>query len=205
MTNIADGFAVVKVGAQSYDLAPSFCNIANIGTPKEIVDSFRIIGMRYSLPVAAFAQACKILEECGLPNEATGGIVFNEWKGYSCVQPGILPVDDVYVLAMHCLKHGVSGSEQQIRNSRKLRKKNNNNVISEFNAYQYIISAVDFLNMSTDEAEKLTMTRYIKLVSAKSRAESIARGEPTEEESKQAYSRYEKAVKLLEQNRINKG
>ncbi len=202
MKNIADGYAYITAGGHSYELAPSFCNMAKIGSPMEIISVFKRIASPTNF-VTSYADACNVLECCGLPRELIGGLRFSEKQMKTLISPGLLPIEDVYNLALHCLKHGVCGTNEQIKEHTK---GDTPKPMEEFDPYVYVVSAMDHLAMSANDAESLTMTRYIRLISAKIKvADQAERSkEPTEEEQQKAFSQYELLKMRAEERARNK-
>ena len=164
MINVTDGYAIVKVGGRSYELTPSFFNIAKIGTPKEIIETFDSVMSGEKNILTSFADACHVLECCGLPTEICGGIEYNEWQKRTCISLRKLPFKDVLILAIHCLKHGICGSNKQIKDNKE---SGSGEFLKEFNTSEYVLTAVELMGLSMTEAENLTMTKFIGLVGAK--------------------------------------
>jgi hypothetical protein len=188
MKNIADGYAYITAGGQTYELAPSFCNIANIGSPMEVIAVYKRLSMGV-INTSTYCDVCTVLEACGLPGELYGGIKFSERQSKTLIAPGLLPIQDAYMLALHSLKHGISGTSEQVEENNEGKPQ----PVTEFDAYTHIINAMEHFGMSVEEAENLTMTKYVRLVSAKIKAhnQSKARKEPSKEEQQSAMDNYE--------------
>lgn len=165
MHNVADGYAYIKAGDRSYELIPSFFNINDVGTPREIIEAFHNINAYQIAPVTAFSAALNVLECCGMDDvELTGSLTFSERKQKVLIKVGKMPPGDVIILAQHCLRHGVCGSNKQIEESRE---DDNVEPVREFNAYDYVVKAVETLGMTYTEAWGLTMTKYVNLMRSK--------------------------------------
>ncbi len=159
------GFAQITKGDQVYSLTPSLINVQKIGTPKEIVDCFQILQFRYAHYILSFRTAAKILQCCGIPEKLTGKTVFNERTNKSIISMGDIHPTEVFILAEHCLLHGVVGFiEDDDEDKEKVGEP-----LTEFDTHQYIISAVDNLGLSLTEANNITMTQYVRLVKAKNK------------------------------------
>lgn len=78
-------------------------------------------------------------------------------------RPGAMPVRDMVLIAQSLIQHGIIGKAKV----RKLQRHEGSNTSSEFNAFEYISAARTHLDMSRDEAEKLTMTEFQMLLAAK--------------------------------------
>ena len=78
-------------------------------------------------------------------------------------RPGAMPVRDMVLIAQSVIQHGIIGKAKV----RKLQRHEGGNTSSEFNAFEYISAARMHLDMSRDEAEKLTMTEFQMLLAAK--------------------------------------
>lgn len=162
--NYEYGMAKIKIGGIEYILAPTLSNIKKIGTPKEIVQYFHILKYVECHFIASFRIAAKILLCCGLPEELVGQIIFSHNRGKSIVKPGMLPVDDVFILAWHCLMHGVCGVIDADDDHKDLKGE----PLKSFNANAYIMDSVEFLGLSLTEAEGITMSHFVHLAKAKS-------------------------------------
>lgn len=173
------GFAEIRIGDEVHSLVPSFFNISKIGTPTEIVQKMYDISYRGFLFTKAFDSACEVLHACGLSFELTGWLHFSERQKKFLVRQGILPIEDVFVLAEHCMLHGVIGSVES--NDRDKDKKGE--PLHEFNIHNYLVDAVEFLGVTMEYAENMTMTQFVKLVKAKN--ENMALRDPNSLRSKE--------------------
>ena len=108
------GHGEIKWGGEVYRLAPTFINIAKLGTPSEIIETFKHFIAEKNV-VHKFNCALNIVRTCcdrELPVELTGTIKFSErQQRFLIVNPahGEAMVNDIIILAEHCLIHGVSG------------------------------------------------------------------------------------------------
>lgn len=158
------GFAEIKINDEKYELKPTLSNIKNIGSKKHIVDCFSILSYKPFHYITSFRVATEILQACGLPDKITGGTVFSERQNKVIINKGILPLTDVFILAEHCLRHGVCGViEIEDKDSEK-----KGDPLTEFDAHKYIMDAVEFLGVSLEKAEEMTMTQFVLLAKAKS-------------------------------------
>lgn len=78
-------------------------------------------------------------------------------------RPGAMPVRDMVLIAQSLIQHGIIGKAKV----RKLQRHEGSSTSSEFNAFEYISAARTHLDMNRDEAEKLTMTEFQMMLSAK--------------------------------------
>lgn len=175
MINVNIGHASVKVRDKEYLLIPSLSNISKIGTPQEIVEcfnhvtnpikfSYRLENGTLNAVSSTFAYgfdwACRILNCCGLPESITGWVVLKETDEkypYLCPVEGKIGFNDVFVLAAHCLKHGVCGV---------VKEQGKGEPIKDFDAHFYIHLAHKALDISLSEAASLTMTEFSMLMEA---------------------------------------
>lgn len=205
MMNVSEGYGIIKIGGRSFELTPSFYNINKIGDPKEVIDIYNNIASGHGSLVSVFIDAINVVYNCGINDyKILGSVKFNEKTGKTKILQGVIPYDEVIILAQHCLMHGVSGSSNQVK---KAKAKNKINVVKEFSSYSYILSCVEYLGMSYEEAEKTTMTRYINLIGAKL-TDMRNRGEldhvADNETDKIAYERHLDIVKKRNENRKKK-
>tara|TARA_R100000951_G_C2639886_1_gene180579 strand:- start:212 stop:787 length:576 start_codon:yes stop_codon:yes gene_type:complete len=173
----AYGHVKIEWGEKIFNLSPSFVNIAKLGSPKEIIDTFKDFIASSNL-IVKFSIALNVLECCSdkeIPRALTGGVKFSERQQKFLVanpEHGQAMVSDVITLAEHCLIHGVCG---------KVETKGKGDAIKEFDAYSYMELARIHLNLSLDDAAQMTMTEFLRLMAAKFPPEKNE-DEPTFEE-----------------------
>ena len=173
------GHAKIEWGEQVFNLSPSFVNIAKIGKPKEIIDTFKDFVATNNL-IMKFSIALNVLECCSdkeIPEKLTGGVKFSDkQQKFMIVNPlhGEAMIHDIIILAEHCLIHGVCG---------KVESKSDGKPMEEFDAYLYMELARIHLNLSLDDASKITMTEFIRLMDAKFPKEKNENEASTEEEA----------------------
>ena len=159
----AYGHSKIEWGDQEFILSPSLSNIAKIGTPTEIIDTFKQFISATNL-VFKFSIALNVLKCCSdpeLPERLTGGVKFSKRQNrFMITQPshGINMINDIIVLAEHCLIHGVCGKSD---------KKKSGEPATEFDAYSFMELARIHLGLSVEGAAKMTMTEFSRLMNAK--------------------------------------
>ena len=159
----AYGHAKIEWGDQVFNLSPSFLNIAKLGNPKEIIDTFKDFVSSTNL-IVKFSIALNVLECCSdkeIPRTLTGGVKFSERQDkFMLVNPvhGEAMVNDIITLAEHCLIHGICG---------KVKSTGKGEAVKEFDAYSYMELARIHLNLSPTDASKMTMTEFLRLMDAK--------------------------------------
>ena len=159
----AYGHAKIEWGDQVFNLSPSFLNIAKLGNPKEIIDTFKDFVSSTNL-IVKFSIALNVLECCSdveIPRALTGSVKFSERQSkFMLVNPlhGEAMVRDVITLAEHCLVHGICG---------KVKSTGKGEAVKEFDAYSYMELARIHLNLSPTDASKMTMTEFLRLMDAK--------------------------------------
>ena len=160
------GHGEIKWGEQVYKLTPSFINIAKLGTPKEIIETFKHFIVERNI-VHKFNCALSIVRACcdrELPTSLTGDVKYSErQQRFLIVYPahGYDMVNDIIVLAEHCLLHGVTGKVPQDDIDEDAKP------MEEFDAYKYMELARIHLNMSVEESGNMTMTEWLRMMSAK--------------------------------------
>lgn len=159
----AYGHTKIEWGDKEFILSPSFINIAKIGSPVEIIDVFKQFISSTNI-VFKFSIALNVLRCCSepeLPESLTGGVKFSERQDrFMITQPGhgISMISDVIVLAEHCLIHGICG---------KIERESQGEPATEFDAYSFMELARIHLEVSVDDAAKMTMTEFSRLMEAK--------------------------------------
>ena len=162
--NTEYGYSKIHYDGKEYSLNPSFENLAKVGSPKYIVSLFSFFRSKNFNYVSAFSKAATLLNKCGLPEFLTGNTCFSERSGKLVINMGKIEPEVVFILADHCLRHGVVGV---IDHNDEEKNQSKGDPITEFDPNEFIMQAVELLGFSVSEAEKLTMTHYVYLARAK--------------------------------------
>lgn len=160
------GHAKISYAGEDYILSPSFSNIAKLGTPKEIIATFkRFIMLGDS--VNKWLIAMDILDACcdkALPNTLVGCTVFSDkQQRFMYCQPahGLPMFSDCITLADHCLKHGICGVTD------KIAEDEDSKPVEEFDAYWFMEVAMEHLNTSREDSASMTMTEFARRMTIK--------------------------------------
>ena len=180
----------ISLTDKSYFFKPSFRAMNEIGTPKEIVEMYATLnGADYlavmqhvgNLPFGAQMQVMKAVSKpvygrhvlsaayivmqscCDEDISVLVGSYKPTARGVRYV-PGLMPVNDIIIIARNLLDHGIIGkSPLKVPQRSESQKKTTN----EFNASQYIISARTHFGMTREEAEDLSMTEFQQMIKNK--------------------------------------
>lgn len=180
----------ISLADKSFFFKPSFRAMNEIGTPKEIVEMYATInGADYlqtmqhieGLPPGAQIQVMKtvskpvygrhvlsaayiVMQACC---EEDVSMLIGGWKptarGVRYI-PGVMPVNDIIIIARNLLDHGVIGKSPL---KVPQRSESQAKTTSEFNVSQYIISARMHFGISREEAEDLSMTEFQQMIKNK--------------------------------------
>lgn len=180
----------ISLADKSFFFKPSFRTMNEIGTPKEIVEMYATLnGADYlqtmqhieGLPPGAQIQVMKtvskpvygrhvlsaayiVMQACC---EEDVSMLIGGWKptarGVRYV-PGVMPVNDIIIIARNLLDHGIIGKSPLKVPQRSESQKQTTN---EFNASQYIMSARTHFGMTREEAEDLSMTEFQQMIKNK--------------------------------------
>lgn len=180
----------ISLADKSFFFKPSFRAMNEIGTPKEIVEMYATLnGADYlqtmqhieGLPPGAQIHVMKtvskpvygrhvlsaayiVVQACC---EEDVSMLIGGWKptarGVRYV-PGVMPVNDIIIIARNLLDHGIIGKSPLKVPQRSESQKQTTN---EFNASQYIISARTHFGMTREEAEDLSMTEFQQMIKNK--------------------------------------
>ena len=181
----------ISLTDKSYFFKPSFKAMNEIGTPKEIVEMYATLnGADYlavmqhigNLPFGAQMQVMKTVSKpvygrhvlsaafiimqacCDDDISVLVGSYKPTARGVKYV-PGLMPVNDIIIIARNLLDHGIIGRSPLKVPQRSESQKQTTN---EFNASQYIISARTHFGMTREEAEDLSMTEFQQMIKNKS-------------------------------------
>lgn len=180
----------ISLADKSFFFKPSFRAMNEIGTPKEIVEMYATLnGADYlktmqhieGLPPGAQIQVMKtvskpvygrhvlsaayiVMQACC---EEDVSMLIGGWKptarGVRYI-PGVMPVNDIIIIARNLLDHGVIGKSPL---KVPQRSESQAKTTSEFNVSQYIISARTHFGMTREEAEDLSMTEFQQMIKNK--------------------------------------
>lgn len=180
----------ISLTDKSFFLKPSFRAMNEIGTPKEIVEMYATLnGADYlqtmqhidGLPLGAQMQVMKTVSKpvygrhvlsaafiimqacCDEDISVLVGSYKPTARGVKYV-PGLMPVNDIIIIARNLLDHGIIGKSPLKVPQRSESQKQTTN---EFNASQYIISARTHFGMTREEAEDLSMTEFQQMIKNK--------------------------------------
>lgn len=180
----------ISMSDKSFFMKPSFRAMNEIGTPKEIVEMYATLnGADYlqtmqhieGLPPGAQIQVMKtvskpvygrhvlsaayiVMQACC---EEDVSMLIGGWKPTSRgvrYVPGVMPVNDIIIIARNLLDHGIIGKSPL---KVPQRSESQAKTTSEFNVSQYIISARTHFGMTREEAEDLSMTEFQQMIKNK--------------------------------------
>lgn len=180
----------ISLADKSFFFKPSFRAMNEIGTPKEIVEMYATLnGADYlavmqhvgNLPFGAQMQVMKAVSKpiygrhvlsaayivmqacCDEDISVLVGSYKPTARGVKYV-PGLMPVNDIIIIARNLLDHGIIGKSPLKVPQRSESQRQTTN---EFNASQYIISARTHFGMTREEAEDLSMTEFQQMIKNK--------------------------------------
>lgn len=170
------GFGAIYIGDNKYEVRPTFQNIGKLGTPKEVIETFKAF---FNCPSInwQYHRAVEILQACcepNLPDKVTGRFRVDERGKMKIVNPPAQEfMHDIIVLASHCLRYGVVGVTDEDL-------KSEGEPIQEFDVYQFIGLATEHLGRSREQAADMTLTEFmmawdIKFPEQKKEREEYAR------------------------------
>lgn len=150
-----------KYNGETFKGWPSLLNISKIGSPEQIIHCVKLL----SNQECQYYVARKILDACidgDLPdfidNKEAVDYPFENIRSISSDH-----VTFVVVMARHCIAYGVNGMlDIELTGGDPEYSE-----VSRFDPYEYIESAVELLDMSTDEAANLTLTQYMAMIAQK--------------------------------------
>lgn len=186
------GELVVSDAKNDYFFRPSFVNMAKIGEPKEIVETFaelhsdevidtlsRAVEAYGHVPVwlseivlkvefskKAISAAMTVMQACC--DDDLSPIIgelrpSKRGKKAFTYLAGSMPLSDMIVIARSLITHGIIGKAKV----RRLQRHESGSYVSEFNAFEYISAARNHFGMNRTEAEQLSMTEFQLMLAAK--------------------------------------
>lgn len=151
------GFGAIYIDGKQYKISPTFQNIDKIGTPTEIVETFKsFFGCKYL--DWQYVRALDILQPCcepNLPKEITGTVEVSEKGKMKLINPPSNDfMHDIIVLASHCLQYGVVGVTDD-------ESTGDGEPITEFDVYHFIGLATEHLGRTREQAADMTLTEFM--------------------------------------------
>lgn len=187
------GFGAIYIDDKKHEIRPTFQNIAKLGNPKEIIDSF----MAFYNPVnfdCQYYRAVEILQACCEPELPDSAIGFFEYFDDGTVKAHDAPNDDfihdVTVLASHCLRYGIVGVTDEESNEQ-------GEPIKEFDPYYFIGLACEHLGRTREQAADMTLTEFMM-------AWDIKFPEQKKEREKEAFKKQDIQDLISLQDRLDK-
>lgn len=186
------GEMVISDAYREYFFRPSFANMTRIGSPAEIVERFaelhtsdaprlleaaleaygeipewllaHVNALSFSSD-AIFAGMIVMQACCDDDISALVGELRPSKRGKRAFvfRKGKMPASDIIVIGQSLITHGIIGKAKV----RQLQRHESNSYVSEFKAFDYINAARNHFNMPRAEAERLTMTEFQLLLTAK--------------------------------------
>lgn len=132
-------------------LVPSLAHIAAIGSPQEIVRTYA--DLHDHRPGVARLAALMVVYACA--GEADPSEIVGHYA-----EPGPMPLDELLVIARHLMRHGIVGKQRPT-------KKTEGGYSDKFDASEYIDAAMIHFGMSEQDAGKLTMTQFQRMLAMK--------------------------------------
>lgn len=151
------GFGAIYIDDKQHKISPTFQNIAKLGTPKEIIETFMAF---FSCPSInwQYHRAVEILQACcepSLPDKATGRFRVDDRGRMKLVNPPSTDfMHDIIVLAGHCLRYGIVGVTEEESHEE-------GEPIKEFDPYYFIGLATEHLGRTRDQAADMTLTEFM--------------------------------------------
>lgn len=164
------GEASAQLDGVTFMFRPTLANIAEIGTPAEIVEVFALVMSEAVEPAHRWQQlgaALRVLYHCA--DELTPELerLLGNWvdpypRRYA---PGRMPVHAIVALARQMLRHGVVGVPLDEPAGKRLTNKNDYS--DQFKAAEYVAIATAHLGVSIGDAWQMTMTSLVQILAAK--------------------------------------
>lgn len=153
----------VHAAGKVHRLRPSFYAMSQLGTPKEIVQTYALIMAEMPDDKSRwmqFQEALCVIHTCAEEDLSDVFGYFNERMKY---RKGSASMADILPLARCLLKHGITGSLKEL--PRKAGEEPN--YTPEFNARDHVAVAMAHLGLTEADAWQMTMTGLVAALRAK--------------------------------------
>lgn len=178
--NSAVGEVLITHEGREWYLRPSFFAMSKLGQPDAVVNKFKLVcdafeftvmGKYNSIlalyPFAPFSIIRDVIEACMVEGDAhalTGHTLYYEGRGVRH-KKGLLGYRDLVTIAFHLVKFGIAGKPKN--------KPKGGKPMRQFDASEYVGTAVAHLGLSTSDAWNLTMVEFQRAIEAKYPQDSI--------------------------------
>lgn len=182
------GEASALIDGQEYLVRPSFRALSQLGTPEELTEIIGDVCHAYSILIDAgklpqvglISQCANVLMACSdIPESWLGCTDLGAISGRMTYRQGRIRIDEIIIMAHHCIKWGVQG------NPRRLQAPEKNAKPSLFDPSEFVSIMIDEFHMGRDDAWGATMTEFQRLCEQRQRkAWGNKPPPPTKEEAK---------------------
>ena len=168
------GEASALVDGQEYLVRPSFRALATMGTPEVLTEIISDVCEAYSTLVdvgkiprpGLISQCANVLESCSdLPASWLGHSDLGAISGRMTYRQGRIRIEEVIIIAHHCIKWGVQGNPKRKPSPESGRGKRP----SLFDPSEFVSIMIDEFHMSRDDAWSATMTEFQRLCEQRQR------------------------------------
>lgn len=143
-------------------LRPSLYAMSQLGSPKEILESYALIMSEFSDKKMRWRQFVEALSVVNICCEHDLSDVFgylNERRKYVKKAAGM---SDILAIARSLMQHGITGTQEPIKSKDK-----ESDYVTEFKVQDHVALAMAHLNMPEDKAWAMTMTSLVAALRAK--------------------------------------
>lgn len=151
------GFGAINIGDKRYEISPTFQNIAKLGKPRDIVETFTSFINCPSI-TWQYHRAVEIVQACcepKLPESVVGRFRVDEKGRMKLVNPPPeFFIHDMIMWAIHIFRFGVVGVTDEELSE-------HGEPIKEFNPYRFIGEACEHLGRTREQAADMTLTEFI--------------------------------------------
>ncbi|HFG1952586.1 TPA: DUF6246 family protein [Vibrio cholerae] len=186
----------VHYKGNTYILRPSLYAMSQLGSPKEILESYALIMSEFSdrkMRWRQFREALSVVNSCCEDDLSDVFGYLNERRKYV---KKAASMSDILAIARSLMQHGITGAQEPIK-----RKDKESHYVKEFKAQDHVALAMAHLNIPEDKAWAMTMTSLVAALRAKfPQQESKEPGSkaPTKDEHEATMEWFEKVQRKRE-------
>lgn len=161
----------LHVGDNVHVLRPSLYAMTQIGPPAYIVEVYATVmaeGMRGRAEEFQFDCAYSVLMACSSEDitHLIGSYDHNTDFGGFRYKKGLIPKNEILLLARCLIRHGVTGSVEALPKEEG-EDESEEDYVAQFDARKHVANAIAHLGMSEKDAWCLTMTALVDALRAK--------------------------------------
>ncbi len=205
--NTSIGECLAEYNGNEYLLRPSFRALKRIDDLEDsitsVCESYNLLISGHGVTVSQVSACAYVLQCCSdLPDELVGWTEHRNGKFKWRMK--VLTVNEIVIMAHHCIKWGVFGDPKD-KLSKAAKKKMEEKPQTEFDPHDFVAVMVDEFHLSTNDAWECTMVEFQRLCEHRNRKNWGDRPDPIDDDERDALINQYQACMKRKQELNNNG